>query len=92
MLEKDIEKKVCKYAKGLGFLVYKFSSPGKRAVPDRLFISPKGVVFFIEFKAWGKEPTKLQALEIRKINGQGAKCLVCDSVESGKWAIDAFNT
>ena len=36
MLEKQIEAKVCEYAKTKGVLVYKFTSPARAAVPDRL--------------------------------------------------------
>ena len=49
MLEKQIEAKVCDYAKERGLLVYKFTSPNRMAVPDRMFIRPDGKVFFIEF-------------------------------------------
>ena len=55
MLEKQIESKVVKKAKELGFLTYKFSSPSNRGVPDRIFISPYGEVFFIEFKSNERE-------------------------------------
>jgi hypothetical protein len=34
-LEKVIEAKVNAYAQSKGFLVYKFTSPARRAVPDR---------------------------------------------------------
>ena len=60
MLEKEIEKKIVNYAKSKNFLAYKFTSPSNRSVPDRLFISPTGNIFFIEFKRKGKIPTKLQ--------------------------------
>ena len=42
LLEKQIERSVCDYAKSIGFLVYKFTSPERAAVPDRMFITPKG--------------------------------------------------
>ena len=40
MLEKQIEAKVCEYAKTKGVLVYKFTSPARAAVPDRLMTIP----------------------------------------------------
>lgn len=88
MLEKDIEKKVCDYAKEMGFLVYKFSSPGHAAVPDRLFVMPGGRVFFIEFKAPGKKATTPQSREHARLIGQGADCYVVDGVDYGKRLID----
>lgn len=84
-LEKSIEKKVCDHAKELGCVVYKFTSPAKRSVPDRLFILPdhKGC-FFIEFKRKGCKPTEAQKIEIAKIRGQGMRVFVIDDVTTGR--------
>ena len=60
MLEKQIEARVCEYARAKGMLAYKFTSPARAAVPDRLFIAPDGRMFFCEFKAEGKKPTPAQ--------------------------------
>lgn len=84
MLEKEIEKKVCDYAKKQGCLVYKFVSPAHRGVPDRMFITPRGVVFFIEFKAPGKKPTPLQLHELCQLHEWGVGAFVIDDVEAGK--------
>lgn len=84
-LEKDIEKTVCEYAKSLGCLVYKFTSPSRRSVPDRLFILPDGKgVFFIEFKRRGQKPTAGQAVEIEKIRAKKARVYVVDDKQKGK--------
>lgn len=88
-LEKVIEKKVCDYAKSKGCLVYKFTSPARRSVPDRLFIMPDGKgVFFIEFKRKGQKPTPAQQVEIEKIRKQGTLVFVADNIETGKRCID----
>jgi len=88
-LEKVIEQKVCDYAKQLGCLAYKFTSPARRSVPDRMFIMPEGKgVFFIEFKRKGKVPSPAQEVEIHKIKKQGVQCFVCDSVDLGKFVVD----
>ena len=84
MLERDIEKKVCEYAKSLGILAYKFTSPQRRSVPDRLFIAPGGVIFFIEFKQTGKTFTKGQEREAIRLADNGADVYLVDSVEGGK--------
>ena len=87
-LEKVIEQKVCAFAKQAGMLVYKFTSPSMRSVPDRVFVMPQGKgVFFIEFKRRGQQPTPAQAVEIDKIRKQGTKVFVVDNVESGKQII-----
>lgn len=83
-LERDIEKKVCAYAKELGMLCYKFTSPSRASVPDRMFITKAGLVFFMELKRKGQKPTPAQEVEIAKIRGKGVSVYVVDSVEEGK--------
>lgn len=83
MLEKQIESKIVKKAKELGFLTYKFSSPSNRGVPDRIFISPHGEVFFIEFKSEKGKLTKLQEKVIKDISKYGVGVFIINSVEVG---------
>ena len=87
LLEKQIERSVCEYAKSIGFLVYKFTSPERAAVPDRMFITPKGKVFFIEFKREGAKVTPAQA---RNTSACGTQSLVfvVDSVEKARTAVE----
>jgi hypothetical protein len=88
MLEKQIEESVCQYAREAGMLVYKFTSPNRAAVPDRLFITPKGVVFFVEFKREGAKVTPPQDREHERLRAQGVTVFVVDSVEKGRTAVD----
>lgn len=91
MLEKTIERGVCQYARSQhGVLTYKFTSPGQRSVPDRLFITPDGLVVFIEFKAAGKMPTEQQYREMAKLIMRGQIVLVIDDLQAGKELVDAF--
>lgn len=92
MLEKKIEEAVCQYARDKGLLVYKFTSPNRAAVPDRLFILPDGRVFFIEFKATGKTPTPTQEREHSKLRGHGIAVYVVDDVHKGKTIVDEMWT
>jgi hypothetical protein len=87
-LESYIEGKVCDYAKSMGCLVYKFTSPSRRSVPDRMFIPPNRPAFFIEFKRAGCKPTPAQAAEIAKIRGKGTSVYVVDNVVLGKHHIE----
>jgi len=87
-LERDIEKRVVAHAKSLGMLCYKFTSPACRSVPDRMFITKEGVVFFIEFKRLGQKPTSAQEVEIAKIRAQGVKVFVVDNVGEGKRIVE----
>lgn len=88
-LEKDIEKRVCDYAKKLGCLVYKFTSPSRRSVPDRMFITKEGTVFYIEFKRRGEKPTAGQQVEIEKIRATGVPVYVVDDVGLGKQIVES---
>ena len=88
MLEKQIEAKVCDYAKELGLGVYKFTSPARAAVPDRMFVRPDGVIFFIEFKRGGQKPTDAQEREHNRLRGHKVNVFVVDNVDSGKLVID----
>lgn len=90
MLEKYIEAEVCSYAKTKGLLVYKFTSPARAAVPDRLFLTPDGRVFFCEFKAAGKKPTPAQAREHQRLRQSKVNVFVIDSIPEGKVMIDVM--
>ena len=87
-LEKVIETKVCDYAKSTGMLAYKFTSPNRASVPDRLFITSSGFVFFIEFKRLGKRPTPQQTREIDRLINHGMAAFVIDNIEEGKSVVD----
>ena len=89
MRESIIEKKVSDYAISKGWLVYKFSSPNTRAVPDKIFMR-KGVVFFIEFKAPGKLPTKLQLKNHQRISDHGVSVFVIDDIGKGIELVDSY--
>lgn len=82
MKEKQIEAYLVKRIKELGGIAYKFSSPAKKGVPDRLCLLPGGLMFFVECKAKGKKPTKLQRAELDKIDSLGHEIYVVDSKES----------
>ena len=88
MLEKQIEEKVGTYAKEQGFLVYKFTSPQRAAVPDRLYINPRGMVMFVEFKRSGQVPTPAQAREHERLRNQGVMVFVIDDVDKGRAMVD----
>jgi len=91
MLEKQIEKKVCEYASTKGMLVYKFTSPSRSSVPDRLFIAKHGRVFFCEFKAPGKKATAAQLREHYRLQRQGVQVFVIDNIADGKDMVDVMS-
>ena len=81
--EKAIESTVCNTARKHGWLVRKFASPGRRGVPDRLFMR-NGVSLFIEFKATGKRASHQQKTEHNNIRRAGIEVYVIDSIEEGR--------
>lgn len=90
MLEKHIEAKVCDYAKQRGLLVYKFTSPARAAVPDRLFILPGGRMFFCEFKRGGQKPTIPQEREHKRLRAYDVPVFVIDNVDDGLRMVDTM--
>ena len=87
MRESYIEKAVCDYAKRKGWLVFKFL--GRRGVPDRLFIR-NGVMFYIEFKAPGKQPSELQKKMHDKIRRENFEVFVVDDLTEGYKIVDSM--
>jgi len=88
VLEKQIEAKVCDYAKQRDLLVYKFTSPARAAVPDRLFVLPGGRMFFCEFKREGQKPTSAQEREHKRLRTYDVPVFVIDNVDDGLRMID----
>jgi len=87
-LEKVIEEKVNEYAKAKGVAVYKFTSPARAAVPDRLYINAKGFIWFCEFKRKGKLPTPAQQREHERLRLRNVAVYVIDNVDDGKRMVD----
>lgn len=87
-MEKTVEQKSCAYAKSLGCWVVKFKSSQNRGVPDRLFITPDGVVFFIEYKKPKvKKPSPQQKLVIDEMAEHGAIVFVYNALDDANAAI-----
>lgn len=88
-LEKVIEAKVNDYAKEKGVAVYKFTSPARAAVPDRLYINARGFMWFVEFKRLGMIPTPAQQREHDRLRLRGVTVYVIDNIDGGKRMVDA---
>ena len=81
MREKTIEQYFAVKVKEMGGLCMKFVSPGLSGVPDRLVLY-NGAVCFVELKAPGKHPRKLQEYIHRQIRLQGIPVFVADTFEA----------
>ncbi|AZU97911.1 VRR-NUC domain protein [Vibrio phage LP.1] len=86
--ESNIELNVNRHAAATGWLSFKFNSANHAGVPDRIYIRD-GVTIYIEFKATGQKPRKLQEITFDKMRAHGAKVFVVDSIEDGKAVLDA---
>lgn len=87
MLERDVEKHLCKRVKeDLHGWALKFVSPGQNGVPDRVVLVPKGRIYFVETKAPGKNLQKLQEWACGRIKGLGFAVLRLDTKDK----VDAF--
>ena len=89
MRESAIEQAICRYAKSVGILQFKFTSPNRAGVPDRIFLFPNRQVIFMEMKTPKGKLSRLQENEIRIIHKYGHCVYVVDSVEQGKEILDS---
>ena len=91
MLERDVEKKLVTTVKRAGGIAYKFSSPQRRDVPDRLVLMPHGVFQFIECKATGKDLRPGQVREHKRMIKLGHQVITVDSVETVYVAMEVIH-
>lgn len=76
--ESVIESYLRKQAKSNDFLCYKFVSPANDGVPDRVLIG-HGQTIFVETKAPGEKPRKLQERVFQRMRDHGADVFVLDT-------------
>lgn len=90
--ERDIEAYLVRKMQEIGGIAFKFTSPSRRGVPDRLCLFPNGRMMFVELKRPGAKPTKLQEREHRRIQYLGQRVDVLDSKEQVLTLIEESNT
>ncbi|MCJ0932565.1 VRR-NUC domain-containing protein [Virgibacillus halodenitrificans] len=67
MRERQLEKRLKDKIEQFGGLCFKWVSPGKRGVPDRICILPKGRTIFVEMKAPNGRLSPLQKKRIQEL-------------------------
>lgn len=69
--EKDVEAYLRKNVKNRGGVAYKFTSPARASVPDRIIVMPGGRIYFAEVKTTKGRLTKGQQQEIDRLRSLG---------------------
>lgn len=81
MRERTIEQALVRAVSKVGGMCLKFTSPGARGVPDRIVLMPGGRMTFVEVKAPGRSPTRLQRIMHDRLRALGFTVAVIDSME-----------
>lgn len=76
MTEKALEKLFVRRVKELGGITFKFTSPGNVGVPDRIVITPKGRVWFVELKTKTGRLSKMQKYQLERLRRQNCNVVV----------------
>lgn len=76
MRESQIEARLVQGVKARGGLCLKFTSPGSPGVPDRIVITPKGRVCFVELKTEIGRLAKIQQWMISEMQDRGVEVFV----------------
>ncbi|OXE36639.1 MAG: hypothetical protein CGW95_06520 [Phenylobacterium zucineum] len=64
----------------MGGIAYKFTSPVRANVPDRIVVMPGGRLIFVELKAPGKVANPAQLREHQRLRDLGQTVVVIDSL------------
>ncbi len=73
MNESEVERHFVWTVERLGGKTYKFTSPGRKGVADRIACLPDGSTWFVELKTKGGRLSKLQMLFAKEITSVNQK-------------------
>lgn len=79
MSEKEVEQRLVAAVKAAGGWCPKFISPGTNGMPDRIILMPGGRIAFVEVKAPGRKPRKLQIRRHVRLRHLGFQVFVLDN-------------
>lgn len=85
--ENKLEVYFTRRARQAGMMTFKFTSPGHAGVPDRILIAD-GHILFVELKAPGQNPRRLQIETVRRMRLHGAYCYCISTKEQADRLID----
>ncbi len=78
--ERTVEQALKRMVEKAGGCCYKFTSPSRAGVPDRIVVL-RGRVVFVELKATGEKPRALQKAVAKTIRKAGGRVYCLSSVE-----------
>ena len=93
LLERDIERYLVRRAIEHGGKAYKWVSPGRVGVADRIVLLPGGRVWFVELKTVKGRLSPLQKVFAADMARMGMNYLVLKSKEEvDQWILDLIKT
>lgn len=92
MRESRIENYFRTKAEAGGAICIKMDASVYAGIPDRLVLLPGGRALFVELKAPGKKPRKLQLHVHNRLRSLGYRVEVVDSIEAAKILLDEIQT
>lgn len=90
MCESPIEKRLVTEVERVGGWCLKLPAIHNAGLPDRLCLFPGGEVVFVELKAPGKKPRKIQLFIHNKLRGLGFRVEVVDTPEQIETIINEY--
>lgn len=90
MREKDIEKKLVDGIKRLGGCAYKWVSPGRDGVPDRIVVLPGGIIWFVELKTDTGRVSPRQEFQLNFLDSLGFNTIVVRGMDECKQFLRAM--
>lgn len=86
--ENRVEQRLIDGVEALGGITFKFVSPGRAGVPDRAVILPGGNVHFVELKAMGGKPSRIQLRRISQLRKLDVTALVLTGIDEVERYLD----
>lgn len=86
--ENRVEQRLIDGVEALGGITFKFVSPGRAGVPDRVVILPGGDVHFVELKAMGGKPSRIQLRRISQLRKLDVTALVLTGIDEVERYLD----
>ena len=79
--ESAIEAHLVRKVRAAGGIAYKWISPGRAGVPDRIVVLPGAYSVFVELKSPGAKPDAHQLREHQRLMKLGMRVVVIDTME-----------